>query len=67
MAAVAEWSGLGGLHDAARQAARDERDRLGVAVSDYVCGRLAEAVLAVIEGRPVNVVPDAIDVDAVEK
>jgi microcompartment protein CcmL/EutN len=54
------------VHDAARQAARDERDRLGVHVSDYVCGRLAEVVLAVAERRPPEAEPAAIDVDATE-
>jgi hypothetical protein len=43
---------MSAIHDAARQAARDERDRLGAPVSDYVCGRIAEAVIAVIEHRP---------------
>ena len=54
-------------HDACRQAALDERDRLGVAVSDYVCGRLAGAVLAVVEQRPLEHAPDPIDVDSEEK
>lgn len=48
-------------HDACRQAALDERDRLGAAVSDYVCGRLTEAVLAVVEHRPLELEPDPID------
>ena len=51
------------IHDAARQAALDERDRLGAAVSDYVCGRICEAVLAVIERRPLEDAPDPIDID----
>jgi hypothetical protein len=54
------------IHDAARQAARDERDRLGVTVSDYVCGRLTEAVLAVVEGRDIELDPDPIDVESEE-
>lgn len=45
---------VGVLHDAARQAARDERDRLGVRLSDYACGRITEAVLAVIEHRALD-------------
>lgn len=53
-------------HDACRQAARDERDRLGVNVSDYVCGRITEAVLAVVEQRPLELDPDPIDVDSEE-
>lgn len=56
----------GAVHEACRQAARDERDRLGVPVSDYVCGRLTEAVLAVVEHRPLEVAPDPIDVDSEE-
>jgi hypothetical protein len=40
------------LRDAARQAALDERDRLGVQVNDYVVGRIVEAALAVITGQP---------------
>jgi hypothetical protein len=54
------------IHDAARQAARDERDRLGVAISDYVCGRLAEVVLAVAEHRIPEPPAPAVDVDATE-
>ena len=56
----------GAVHDAARQAARDERDRLGATVSDYVCGRLTEAVLAVAEHRPLDEPDPPIDVDSEE-
>lgn len=64
--AVIRPESRGAVHDAARQAARDERDRLGAAVSDYVCGRLCEAVLAVVEHRPLEVPDSPIDVDSEE-
>lgn len=56
----------GALHDACRQAARDERDRLGSPISDYVCGRICEAVLAVVEHRPLDPPVDPIDCDSEE-
>jgi hypothetical protein len=56
----------GAVHDAARQAARDERDRLGIQLSDYACGRITEAVLAVVEHRPLDEPTPAIDVDSEE-
>lgn len=54
------------LHEAGRQAALDERDRLHSQASDYVIGRCVEAYAAVVEGRPIED-PDAfIDVDSSE-
>lgn len=54
------------IHDAARRAALDERDRLGATVSDYVCGRITEAVLAVLKQRPLELGPDPIDIESEE-
>ena len=51
------------LHDAAKAAALAERDRLGNTTytgcitphaTNYVVGRLVEAALAVVEGRPAS-------------
>ena len=55
------------LHDAARQAALDARDRLGAHISDYTTLTIAEAAIAVIEGRPaVWDAPDVVDADSME-
>lgn len=48
------------LHDAAKQAARDERDRLGNTTSDYVIGRIVEAVLTAL-GHTTPPQPDPLD------
>lgn len=39
------------VRDAAKQAARDERDRLGCHASDYAVGRMVEAAIAVVLGE----------------
>ena len=52
---------MAALHDAARQAALDERDRLGVTLSDYATGRIVEAALAVIERQPAPAVEPVVD------
>ena len=50
------------LHDAARQAALDARDRVSPRVSDYVALTIAEAAMSVLEGRPVVFEqPDIVD------
>lgn len=55
------------LHDAARRAALDERDRLNSTASDYVIGRCAEAAISVIEGTPPpETPPDPLDVASTE-
>lgn len=55
------------LHDAARQAALDARDRLGARISDYTALTIAEAAIAVIEGRVVEWdAPDVVDADSME-
>lgn len=59
------------LHEAAKAAALAERDRLAIPngrkfalslyATDYVVGRIVEAALAVIEGRPVEPGPAVVD------
>lgn len=44
--------GSGRIHDTAKQAARDVRDQYGNTTSDYIIGRIVEAVLAVCGHQP---------------
>ena len=64
---VARAEPTGSKRDAARQAALDERDRLGAPITSYVTGRIVEAALAVWDGRPVAQAdePETFDIDEV--
>ena len=56
------------LREAVKQAARDERDRLGCQASDYAIGCIVEAVITVITHAPPEPPPRPphIDVDSWE-
>jgi len=54
------------MHDAARQAALDERDRVAPDLSDYIVGRIVEAAIAVLERRPPPPRPRSINVHSQE-
>lgn len=51
------------IRDAAKQAAVDECERLGSNASRYVIGRIVEAVLAVVEQRPIAPAAPTLDVE----
>lgn len=63
---MARMASLGTIHDAARQAALDERDRLNLDLSDYRALRIAEAALAVVEHRTIPEPEPVVDVAARE-
>jgi hypothetical protein len=57
---------LPAIHGAAKKAAPHEPDPQGAHLSDYVCGRIAEAVIAVMENRSVPLDPAPLDVPSTE-